>query len=261
MAFGVGPALMNMISSALYVSGNVVSVWGLETIPVVQLLCCRWALMGIVVLAHATFTGELGKMHLLGEHGSKRLLLVLSCLRGFDSMLWLSGLNFVSISAANSIVYSSPIMATIGGHFALGGAERLTLSSLACVLVAFAGVLLIVHPWSLAADEQGHSIMQQLLGVAMELGCAACNATNQILCRKHQQLSSISVIGAFIVHAQLGAAFVMMVLTFSGCVRCSGLTAACSTSMVPQLRRHRTLTGPVRPHVLEAAVCCMRASL
>jgi hypothetical protein len=102
MALSAGPIVMNMLSSALYVSGNVVSVWGLETIPVGQLLCCRWALMGIVVLAHAAYTGELRRMHLLGEHGSKGLLLLLSCLRGFDSLLWLSGLNFVSITAANS---------------------------------------------------------------------------------------------------------------------------------------------------------------
>lgn len=205
---------LNVISSVLYVSGNIFSIYALAEVPLIQLLTLRWLFLGISTLSVAKCRGEIKEFPALGRSGQRKALLVMTILRCSDSVLWLSGLMFISLVEANALIYSNVMIASVIAHFWLGGVERISWIKGAFLLLGTAGVVLIVRPWNI--ETEGMSVARHLAGVACELGTALAFAGFQLFSRKRADIPSSTVVSSLTIYSMLLSMLVMHILAFSG---------------------------------------------
>jgi drug/metabolite transporter (DMT)-like permease len=102
----------------------------------------RYLLGGIVMLGPALRSGAL-------QSSSPKLQFVRGVFHAGGLMLWFAALPFVTLAELTAIGFSAPIFICVGAVLFLG--ERMSGARWLAVLAGFAGVLLVVEPWS----EQG----------------------------------------------------------------------------------------------------------
>ena len=118
----------------------------------------RSALGAVLVFAWCRYRG----VRLFGNDGTLWPGIVAGALFGFEFVLIFFGLDFTSVARSVLLVNTMPFWVLIGAHFLLG--ERMTLATLAGLVLAFAGVGVVF------SDELSLIGPQALVGDLMSLG-------------------------------------------------------------------------------------------
>ncbi|HJV39768.1 MAG TPA: DMT family transporter [Geothrix sp.] len=163
------------MSAAMTIAGTIgwfVVISGQPILDVVFWRCVFGAVtLGIVCLRMSLFRSV-----------STRRIVGLAALGGVAIVLnWLllfASFSFTSISISTAVYNTQPFM--LVGLGALFFSERLTVTKLAWLTLAFAGVLLIVQ----AKPDAGHNGFHYLVGVLMALGAGFFYAVAAILTKK-----------------------------------------------------------------------------
>lgn len=181
---------------------------------VALLLLTRLVLLEIAMLGWSQWKGDLAQSHILGEIGERRELLGLSLLRASACFVWLLALQCISFVEASCIVYSSPVLAALLGHFFVEG-EQVTAVTILCLLTAVAGIVVLMHPWTEYADA-GQSLTEQIAGLSFSVLYAVFSAVYQVVSRKYRSISYTVVTHAFCIYSLLFACLGFVVVKLSG---------------------------------------------
>lgn len=115
----------------------------LAGIPAMQLVFCRYSVHFLLSLVLYLPREGLGAFHSVRWkiQGLRSLFLLGSTMLNFNA------LKFLPITLTTSIMFAGPIVVTLLSIPILG--ERVGLRRMMAVLVGFAGVLVVVHPWGI----------------------------------------------------------------------------------------------------------------